>query len=75
VLVILQLGSKVHKAFGKLLSLSEVLEGEILCTDRLDECMGHQATYTYTVEAPVRLVLLSILLNVTHHAFYEDYSA
>jgi hypothetical protein len=51
------------------------LEGEILCTDHLDECMGHQATYNCIVEAQVMLVLFSLLLHVIHHAFYEDYSA
>jgi hypothetical protein len=44
------------------------LEGEIPCTDHHHECMGHQATYNYIVEAQVMLVLFSLLLHVTHHA-------
>ncbi len=51
------------------------LEGEILCKENLDECMGHQATYNCNEEAHVMLVLFSLLLHVIHHAFYEDYSA
>ncbi len=54
------------------LTSSISLEGEILCTDHHDECMGHQATINCTMEAQVRLVLFSLLLHVTHHAFYED---
>ena len=51
------------------------LEGEIPCTDHHHECIEHQATYNCIVEAQVMLVLFSLLLHVTHHAFYEDYSA
>ncbi len=51
------------------------MEGEFLCTDHLDECMGHQATYDCIAEAQVMLVLFSLLLHVIHHAFYEDFSA
>ncbi len=61
--------------FGKVLSFKRSLKGEISCTGHLDECMEHQATYNCTVEAQVLLVLFSLLLRVTHHAFYEDYSA
>jgi hypothetical protein len=50
------------------------LEGEIHCTDHLDGCIGYQATYSCSVEAQVMHILFSLILHVTHHAFYEDYS-
>jgi hypothetical protein len=51
------------------------LEGEIPYTDHLDEFMEHQATCNCIVEAQVMLVLFSLLLHDTHHAFFEDCSA
>jgi hypothetical protein len=75
VLVIRRLGSKVHKAFGKLLSLREVWKVKFHVQTILMSAWGHQATYNFIVEAQVMLVLFSLLLHVTHHAFYEDYSA
>jgi hypothetical protein len=59
--------------FAKLLSLRDVWNVEIPCTDHIDEYMGHQATPNCIVEAQVLLVLFPLLLHVTHHAFYEDF--
>jgi hypothetical protein len=72
VLVILQLGSK---GIWQVHLIKRSLQGEIPCTNHLDECMGHQATFNCTAEAKVMLVLFSLLLHLTHHAFFEDYSA
>jgi hypothetical protein len=46
-------------------------------TDRIkfNECMGDQATHDCTVEAQVKLAHFSLLLQGTHHAFYEDNSS
>jgi hypothetical protein len=55
-LVIMQLGSKAPL-------IRRSLEGEILCTDHLDESMEHQAN-NYTVKSQDMFVLLS-LLHVT----------
>jgi hypothetical protein len=34
---------------------------------------GHQDTHNSTVEVQVMLALFSLLLHVTHHAFYEEF--
>jgi hypothetical protein len=71
VLVILRLGSKVNKAFGKLLSLREVWKVKF----RVQTILMSAWAPSFIVEAQFMLILFSLLLHVTHHAFYEDYSA
>ena len=74
-LVILRLGSKVHKALGKLLSLREVWKVKFHVQTILMSAWGTKPLITVLWKHKVMLVLFSLLLHVTHHAFYEDYSA